>query len=325
MKLHKKLTQISVVFSLLIVMYSCRQQIDLAIEPINEEFNHKYLNGGLDTNFFNTIDVTQYYQVANYGDLTDKQILTELDSFAMASFPAGKFPDIQELTLLFYKKKMFVDYNDHLYESARENENRRLEGHSDNLLAAITFKRVKENPKKMSFHSIVYNDKDHITENDTILVQSGNKPLNTKRLDTLKTYKAAPGELLYQKPGVFATFTESKKRGAGVISFQLDINDALRIYNEDGTLFGQIVLNEDLSYYTLDMPEKTVARKLIPEYDVAAFDFDAEPVGNNDQYLRIYVNGALRKVKKDGIKYVFRNWDEYLSNEKDDPEALENQ
>ncbi|RZL20475.1 MAG: hypothetical protein EOO89_00105 [Pedobacter sp.] len=149
---------------------------------------------------------------------------------------------------------------------------------------------------------------------------------NTNGLDTLKVYKTAPGEeLLYQEPGVFATFTDSKRRGAGVISFQLDVNDGLRIYNEDGTLFGQIVLNEDLSYYTMDMPEKTVARKLIPEYDVAAFDFDAEAVKSSDKYLRIHVNGAWRKVEKAGIKYIFRTWEEYLRDEKDNTEVRENQ
>ncbi|RZL20474.1 MAG: hypothetical protein EOO89_00100 [Pedobacter sp.] len=169
--MHKRIVQISVVFSLLTLIYSCNQQNDLVVQPISEEFNHEYLTGGLDKNFFNTIDVTQYYQVSNYRNLTDKQILTKLDSFAMASFPPVKFPDIQELTLLFYKKKLFVDYKDHLYESAREDENRHLEGYSDELLAIVTFERIKENPKKISFDRIVYNGIHHITANDTILVQ----------------------------------------------------------------------------------------------------------------------------------------------------------
>ena len=169
--MHKKIIQILAAFSLLTLTNSCTQQNDLVVQPISEEFNHEYLTGGLDTNFFNTIDVTQYYQVSNYGNLTDKQILTKLDSFAIASFPPGKSPDIQELTLLFYKKKLFVDYEDHLYESARENENRHLEGYSDELLAIITFESVKENPKKISFDRIIYNSLGHITANDTILVQ----------------------------------------------------------------------------------------------------------------------------------------------------------
>ena len=140
-----------------------------------------------------------------------------------------------------------------------------------------------------------------------------------------KDFKVNPGEeLIFQDEGI-ATFTESKRRGAGVISFDMAVHDQLRIYNEDGSLFGQIVLNDDLSYYTLDMPEKTVARKLIPEYDFAAFDFDAEPVESNDKYLKIYVNGKLRKVEKAQMKYTFRNWDEYLRDEKNDPEASENQ
>jgi len=119
-----------------------------------------------------------------------------------------------------------------------------------------------------------------------------------------------------------AFFVDAKRRGKGVISFHLDINDRLDILNQDGTPFGNIVLNEDMTFYTLDMPEKVIARKVIPNADFAAFDFDAEPDQANDRYLRIYVNKKLRKVKKAGVKFTYTDWEQYLQGEKDSTDAF---
>ncbi|MCZ4222911.1 hypothetical protein [Pedobacter rhodius] len=140
--------------------------------------------------------------------------------------------------------------------------------------------------------------------NKTIVLKldtSTGKKISTKTAD----------ELVYQDD-TFATYSDSQKRGTGVISFDLDINDRLEIYNDDGSFFGRIVLNEDQTYYTLDMPQKTVARKVVPQFDAAAFVFDADEVNSDDDYLKIYVNGQLRKVKKAGIKYSYMKWDDYL-------------
>ena len=78
--------------------------------------------------------------------------------------------------------------------------------------------------------------------------------------------------------GALSSFTEDNIRGAGVVAFQLNTNDRLDILNLDGTVFGGIVVNEDGNYFTLTMPQKTIARNLIPNQDFEAFDFDAEPV-----------------------------------------------
>lgn len=159
--------------SLLTLSYGCNRSDKLVVQPISEDFNHEYLTGGLDTNFFNTHDVMQYYEVSKYGGLPNDQILTQLDSFATATFPARKLDQIQTLTLLFYKKKLFTDYRDHLYESAMDNENRRLEGYTDDLVAAIIFERLKENPKYISFNRLIYNENNklQIDATDTILVR----------------------------------------------------------------------------------------------------------------------------------------------------------
>ena len=117
--------------------------------------------------------------------------------------------------------------------------------------------------------------------------------------------------LVFEDAGL-SSFTEDNIRGAGVISFRLNTNDRLDILNLDGSVFGGIVVNEDGNYFTLTMPQKTTARNLIPNQDFEAFDFDAEPVAADPDYLLIYVNKEKRKVKKDGIRYTFHTWTQYL-------------
>lgn len=127
------------------------------VQPISEEFNNEYLTGkGLDTNYFSTSDVVQYYHVSNFDGLQANQLLANLHAFSIASFPPGKLAHIKKLSLLFYKKKLFVNYNDHLYESARDNDSRRLLGYNDELLACISFERIKDASQKMSLKQILY-------------------------------------------------------------------------------------------------------------------------------------------------------------------------
>lgn len=173
MIMQRRTVKICLAISLLILFFGCNRQKEMVVEPISKEFNDNYLSGkGLDTNFFNNTDVMQYYQVANSGGLTADQILARLHDFSMASYPPSKLTHVQTLTLLFYKKKWFVDYGDHLYESARDNDTRRLYDYGDELLASISFERLKNDPRKMSLQKIVY-DKDKFKEEvvDTISVK----------------------------------------------------------------------------------------------------------------------------------------------------------
>ena len=121
--------------------------------------------------------------------------------------------------------------------------------------------------------------------------------------------------LIYSDAGT-SSYTEDKMRGVGVISFQLEVNDRLDIYNEDGSPFGFLVYNEGHSFYMLDMPAKIIARAVVPVADFMQFDFDAEAIGTDKDYLIIYVNKEKRKVKKATTKCTFSKWDDYLKNNK---------
>ncbi|WP_433832568.1 hypothetical protein [Flavobacterium anhuiense] len=137
---------------------------------------------------------------------------------------------------------------------------------------------------------------------------------NTASGKNLKTAATAcqESEVLLWEGESFASYTEDKIRGTGVLSFTLEVNDRLDILNEDDSNFGEIVLNEDLTFFALTMPKKVVARKVIATYDFAAFDFDCENVAANRDYFLIYVNKEKRKVKKSDLKYTFSTWQDYI-------------
>jgi|GEM_PF-1342880 len=119
-------------------------------------------------------------------------------------------------------------------------------------------------------------------------------------------------ETLIYSDKATCSYTEDKLRGVGVISFQLEVNGRLDIYNEDGSQFGFLVYNEGHGFYMLDMPAKIIARAVVPVDDFMQFDFDAEAIGTDKDYLIIYVNKEKRKVKKADAKFTFNQWDDYL-------------
>lgn len=156
------------------------------------------------------------------------------------------------------------------------------------------------------------NDKRITSKADTTAIhdslQASNKtavPVNNKPCE--------PGQtLVYEEPDVFSTYTEDKMRGSGVVSFQLDLHDRLDIYYPDMSTFGFLVYNDDGNFYTSDMPAKLLARGVVPEADFAQFDFDAEAVDTDKDYLIIYANKEKLKVKKADVKYTFQTWDDYV-------------
>jgi hypothetical protein len=123
-------------------------------------------------------------------------------------------------------------------------------------------------------------------------------------------------ETLIYSDGGTSSYTEDKMRGVGVVSFQLEVNDRLDIYDEDGSQFGFLVYNEGHNFYMLDMPAKIIARAVVPVDDFMQFDFDAEAISTDKDYLIIYINKEKRKVKKASLKCTFRKWDDYLIDNK---------
>jgi hypothetical protein len=123
--------------------------------------------------------------------------------------------------------------------------------------------------------------------------------------------KCEPGEKLIFEQDL-KSYTEDKMRGSGVVSFEMDVNDRLDIFYPDGSTFGFMVCNEGGDFYTIDMPQKLVARRVMPSPDFTEIDFDAEAVETDKDYLIIYANKERLKVKKADVKFTFSKWEDYL-------------
>lgn len=147
----------------------------------------------------------------------------------------------------------------------------------------------------------------HSQSNDTSVSNGSSQEIASNEIIPCKE-----SESLLFEGDTFTSYTEDKIRGEGIVSFTMDINDRLTILNEDDSSFGEIVLNEDMTYFTLTMPKKIVARKVIPNYDFASFDFDCENVNADKDYLIIYINKQKKKIKKTDLKYTFSTWENYI-------------
>lgn len=148
---------------------------------------------------------------------------------------------------------------------------------------------------------------EHSQSNDTSVANGSSQEIASNEIIPCKE-----SESLLFEGETFTSYTEDKIRGNGIVSFTMDINDRLTILNEDDSSFGEIVLNEDMTYFTLTMPKKIVARKVIPNYDFASFDFDCENVNADKDYLIIYINKQKKKIKKTDLKYTFSTWENYI-------------
>jgi len=150
------------VIAFTLLFYSCYSKEELKIEPISKEYNDRFLTlTGLDTSLFNTKELVQYYQVSSYENLPPEAFLTKLGDFTNARYLFNKRDGVNTLNIFFYKKRLFVDYSKDMYRSARDNENRTLEGYSDDLVALITYERLKDNKPATIFSKFFYASEEH--------------------------------------------------------------------------------------------------------------------------------------------------------------------
>ncbi len=138
----------------------CHPKEELMITPISEEFNHQYLSGqGLNSRYFSKDDVMQYYQVSNEDAFRESRLLEKLNAFVKARYRLSRGSSMNSLTILFYKKRQWINYADGLVESARVEEDRSINGHQDDLLARIVYTRLKADADKAAHWLLLYTRK----------------------------------------------------------------------------------------------------------------------------------------------------------------------
>jgi len=108
------------------------------------------------------------------------------------------------------------------------------------------------------------------------------------------------------------TYTENTMRGEGVLSITINPGNNVTFYTLENEIFGEIACNEDL-VFTVQMPAEIIARRVVPNNDFAAFQFDADTPRETDEFIYIYINKQKLKVQKNAVNYSYLPWTEYVN------------
>ena len=125
---------------MLIFLSACHVKSSLRIQPIDAELNHKFMSGdGLDSNYFSTKQIFQYYELENSDYLSKSELLKTINAFIEKQYVLSGRNNTESLRIFFYRKDLFSRYGNNVYESAREQESGRIEDENDNLVAQVDF------------------------------------------------------------------------------------------------------------------------------------------------------------------------------------------
>lgn len=165
----------------------------------------------------------------------------------------------------------------------------------------------------VAFLSCKKNTQPLITSTETKLSANTNEVLKSEQKPLKHTVKVieCPIDSLNMQTSDFNNikfYTENTIRGNGVI--QLSINNKIEILNYDKTTFGNISFVDDS--FIISLPQKVVAREVIPDSEFQIFSFDAEQPNTDKDYLIIYINKEKKLVAKKGLKYYFLLWNDYV-------------
>lgn len=142
---------------LVTMLLSCQRQPNLLIESISKESNEAFLTGkNLDPRLYSTKIAFQYYQIKGYTHLPAKDIAFKLDSFVKLRYPLKENRHRKSLTIWFYRKQLYSDYDDVVYESARESENGSLIGHPEDIVALLELEFQANGERTLIKHICVY-------------------------------------------------------------------------------------------------------------------------------------------------------------------------
>ena len=131
---------------------------NLSIEPIDKRFNDEGWQ-------------FQYYQISNYEDLSDKDLLNKLELFVKNEYPLKKIKD-KERMISFYKKSIFENYKEDLEDIMDVDPDFGGIGkHKGSLIAKINFWKIDDNKK--SYNRILFDNDGNqkLVRKDTISIR----------------------------------------------------------------------------------------------------------------------------------------------------------
>lgn len=116
--------------------------------------------------------------------------------------------------------------------------------------------------------------------------------------------------LIYQDEKV-SCYTDEIIRGSGVVEIQL-IKNELTIFNLDDTVYEKITFKDD-SYFLENSLSEIIARKVILAMDFLSLEFDCKKFEEDDEFVYIFINKELMKIKNSNYKLNYYEWLDYLA------------
>ena len=162
----------------LITLTGCNRSEVMVYEPINKELNQHLLTGkNLDNHYYSPKNVLQYYQISNYESLPANLFCSRLNTFIYKTYSVNDVKQPESFTMLFYKKSLFNNYSNHVYDAAMFSEYGNLEGYNSSLVARVWLDKLKgDNDKYIRYYNS-YNSANNLFERtDTVSLNQVFRP-----------------------------------------------------------------------------------------------------------------------------------------------------
>lgn len=125
-----------ITYLLSILLVSCSQK-NIHIEPVDKQLNDTLKNG------------RQYYQISNLKNLSNQDLMNQLESFRKKNISEKKIKKFNSshlsLHLMFYEKSFFRNYNKYVYKAAYESEFGGIDEFRKNLIVSIIYQEIDTN------------------------------------------------------------------------------------------------------------------------------------------------------------------------------------
>lgn len=142
---------------LILLLISCNYK-NISIEPIDKRFNDQGLQ-------------FQYYEISDYKNFSEEDLLNKLENFVKNKYPIKKYKD-KEVCVFFYKKSIFENYKDDLSEIMEKDPDFGTIGkYRGNLIAKIIYGKIDENKKSYTCVLFDNNDNQKMIRKNTVLIK----------------------------------------------------------------------------------------------------------------------------------------------------------
>lgn len=148
---------------------ACAKRDGIVIEPIDEELNRQLITGErLNVNLFSSRNIVQYYQISNSDTDKSQELRAAIDEMIQRNYSPTMISSFETMIIHIYRKGIFDNYEDEVYQAARDNEFGSLDNRNGDKIGLVYFRTIN---RKLVREVILYH-KDSILHaaTDTVLI-----------------------------------------------------------------------------------------------------------------------------------------------------------